>query len=377
MHTGNQLVDLLVERGAVFRVEGDGIAFTPPPTGCSDEELTALRSEKEEIRAAVERVGGIVPLPLDERIPPSDDTTPPPLTIPQEGIWYVSKVTSGLSPLVTTWGLKLTGTLEIPALERALTAFVRRHDVLGLGFREENGRPGAFYETPPAVELTLRDFTDLPEGERNPTAIRWAEEEAKAPFSILKPPLIRFELGKLGPEEHVMLLIAHEMGWDGWCYDIFIRELGTLYAQEIGQSVEPLAPLPIRFRDYAFWHRSPAAVARRGELLGFWKETLGGELPDLALPTDFPRPPHLTYEADRVSFRLEEDQGLEQIRRLVRQESTTTFTLLLTVYFALLSRLRSLSTRELPQRTFVFQPKIFGSNHDFLRTRSVRIQEIV
>ena len=46
----------------------------------------------------------------------------------------------------------------------------------------------------------------------------------------MRGPLFRAALYRLGPEEHVLLLLQHHIVSDAWSVEVVLRELRTLYA---------------------------------------------------------------------------------------------------------------------------------------------------
>jgi amino acid adenylation domain-containing protein len=114
--------------------------------------------------------------------------------------------------------------------------------------------------------------------------------EAERPFDLARGPLLRTALLRLGPEEHHLLLTPHHLVFDGWSMGVLFRELAALYGAFSRGLPSPLAPLPVRFAEFAAWQRRMLAGPRLEGQLAWWRERLSG-LPNLELPTDRPRPP--------------------------------------------------------------------------------------
>ena len=95
---------------------------------------------------------------------------------------------------------------------------------------------------------------------------------------------------RLNPEHHVLLVTLHHIAVDGWSLGVFLREFGTRSTTRASRRAAQLAPLPIRYSDYARWQRERMADGRLDQLTAHWAERLRGSPFVLELPTDRPRP---------------------------------------------------------------------------------------
>ena len=96
-----------------------------------------------------------------------------------------------------------------------------------------------------------------------------AAQERAEHFDLATPPLIRFTLIRLAPDEHRLLLTSHHILMDGWSTPVLIRELLALYANRgDGSSLPPVT----RYRDYLRW----IAAQDRSAALAAWREALAG-----------------------------------------------------------------------------------------------------
>ena len=130
---------------------------------------------------------------------------------------------------------------------------------------------------------------------RSPTRSGWRAQEARIPFDLGAGPLLRATLLVLGEDEYVLLLTMHHIVSDGWSMGVFIRELSQLYGERAAIRPGSLPELPIQYSDYTLWQRENLTGEFVEEHLSYWREQLGGELPALQLPTDYPRPPAQSY----------------------------------------------------------------------------------
>jgi amino acid adenylation domain-containing protein len=274
--------------------------------------------------------------------------TPPPLQpVPRQGallpsyaqqrLWLLDQLQPG-SPVYTIPAtVRLTGVLDVPALQRSLNAIIERHEALRTTFAVMDGQPTQVIGAPQPVTLVRIDLTALPERRREPAALHMATEAVQAPFDLARGPLLHASLLRLGDQAHVALLNMHHIVSDGWSVGVFLNELATLYtAHAHGQPIA-LPALPVQYADYALWQRTWLQGAVLDAQLGYWRTQLGGELPVLDLPTDQPRPPSCTFRGARESLRLAQSLA-DALRELSRAEGATLFMTLLAAFKLLMQR---------------------------------------
>ncbi len=111
---------------------------------------------------------------------------------------------------------------------------------------------------------------------------------------------------------------------DGWSFNIFLKELVTLYQAFSQGKPSPLTELPLQFVDFAHWQREWTKTPAAQEQLNYWHKQLTGIPPLLELPYDRPRPTEQTYGGGRVRVDLPLDI-CKPLRKLGRQQGVTLF----------------------------------------------------
>ena len=226
-----------------------------------------------------------------------------PLSYAQQRLWFISQLEPDSAAYNCPAAIRLSGELDVSALQRSLEEITRRHEVLRTSFALEDGVP--VQEIASGVEVGLRrvDLSGLDEEERRREAAREAEEEARRPFDLSRGPLLRVVLLRLGEREHVLLVTMHHVVSDGWSVGVLIREFGMLYAAYRRGEESPLGELPIQYGDFAQWQREWLQGEVLEEQLGYWRRELEG-LQVLELPTDHVRPSTPSRRGDRLQFVL-------------------------------------------------------------------------
>ena len=145
----------------------------------------------------------------------------------QERFWFIEQVSGGSAAYNIAWPTRLRGRLEVPALQRALSEIVRRHEVLRTRFDADGGRPVQVIEPSAAPPL---EFVDLSaDSDREASARHAVDQRTQAAFSLSELPLARASLIRLGAEDHILQVVVHHIVADGWSKAIFFAELDALY----------------------------------------------------------------------------------------------------------------------------------------------------
>ncbi|HEY0738822.1 MAG TPA: amino acid adenylation domain-containing protein, partial [Herpetosiphonaceae bacterium] len=310
-------------------MQSDGIT---PSTSLSAEELElfAYLLEEEGVNANRQRV-----------IPRRDPSAAIPLSLAQERLWFLDQWEPGNPAANISFAAYLKGQLSIAVLQQSLDEIVRRHEVLRTTFRVVDDQPRQIVA--PALDLPLPviDLSSLPHDEQHDALQQHIAQHSRQRFDLAAGPLLRMDLLRLTDHQHLFLLTIHHIVFDGWSIGIFLRELTQLYAALIHNQSHPegtrLPELPIQYADFAIWQRAWLQGDVLQQQLSYWQRQLDGSLPVLELPTDYPRPPILTYEGatreQRLSLAL-----MQQLQAVSQREGTTLFMTLLAAFYVLLFR---------------------------------------
>jgi amino acid adenylation domain-containing protein len=260
-----------------------------------------------------------------------------PLSFAQQRLWFLDQLEPGRSTYNMPTEIRLTGKLNVAALERSLSEVVRRHDVLRTTFLAVNGEPVQVVAPAHPVRLSILDLSEMGEEERQLETERHAVEEARRPFDLRQGPVWRAQLVRLGAAEHVLLFTMHHIVSDGWSMEILTREVSALYeAYAMGQE-SPLEELPIQYADYAVWQREWLQGEMLEEQLEYWRKQLAGAPAMLELPTDRPRPAQLSHRGAYMPLQLPSELTSE-LKQLSQREGVTLFMSLLAGWQLLLAR---------------------------------------
>jgi amino acid adenylation domain-containing protein/non-ribosomal peptide synthase protein (TIGR01720 family) len=254
-----------------------------------------------------------------DRIQPSHVSGPAPIAPAQRRLWFLHDLTGGDTEYNTGIALRLTGSLDRRALQRALDELVARHEPLRTTFDLVGGE---------VVQLVAATGTLVPQEVDHYDDV--FADELERPFDLRRGPLTRVTLVRMSADEHVLLLCQHHIVTDGWSIGVLVDELTTVYA---GGSL----PAPaIQYADFAHWQRDRLDGRLRDRQLAYWRRKLAGIAP-LELPTDRPRPQVRTTEGAIRRHNLPADL-VSRLTELGRQRGATLFMTLTAAVQVLLAR---------------------------------------
>ena len=272
---------------------------------------------------------------MTSRVPTVDEVLLSPVSFAQERLWFLDRLDPGTPLYNVLISYTLRGGLNPVVLQRAFREIIRRHEILRTTFQVQEGSPVQVISSAAVLDFTIRDLTaaEDPEAESQ----RVADAERHRVFDITRAPLFRTILLRVSREEHVLLVLAHHIVFDGWSTAVLFHELSTLYADFSAGRPSSLPELPIQYADYAEWQRGKLQGPELESLLAFWTKTLDGAPQLLDLPTDRPRPAVQAFGGARHWFTL--DKGLTaRIKELCRREGVTLYTVLLALFETMLFR---------------------------------------
>jgi amino acid adenylation domain-containing protein len=258
----------------------------------------------------------------------------------QQRLWFLEQLEPGQAAYNVPRAMRLSGPLDIEALQAALAEIVRRHEPFRTHLLNVDGELRQIIRDDINIPLTQIDLTSFSTTKREAEAKRLAKEEAARPFDLNNGPVIRTTLLRLDKQEHILLLTTHHIVSDAWSAVILFREFGQLYDAFANASRASLAPLAIQYADFAEWQRDWLQGEELEVQLSYWKRQLDGVTTDLALPVDHPRPATPTFHGAVKWLRLSPDLS-KKLTELSKREGTTLFMTLLAAFKTLLYRYTS------------------------------------
>jgi amino acid adenylation domain-containing protein len=265
-----------------------------------------------------------------------------PASFAQQRLWFIDRLVPGNTFYNVPTALRLTGALNLGALEKTFNEIIRRHEVLRTTFGMVEGELvqviahiETFQRNIPTI-LSVVDLRELPAASREAEAKRLLTEESHCPFDLSSGPLLRVMLLQLDEAEHILLLNLHHIVCDDWSIGVLMRELEILYTAFTLEQPSPLPELPLQYADFAEWQRQWLQGEVLETQLAYWRQQLKG-ISILHLPTDRPKPAIQSYRGAKEFLELPQSLS-EALATLSQQEGATLFMTLLAAFQILIYR---------------------------------------
>ena len=289
----------------------------------------ASRVELEFKNGQLQEAEPLLPIPRLESIP---------LSFAQTRLWFLDQ----LQPLSAFYNiplaLRLSGQLNIAAIESSINEIIQRHEALRTNFTTQEGQPVQIIASTLNLKLLVVDLLYLPESSREIEAQRLAFEEVNRPFNLERDPLVRGTALQLGETEYILVLTMHHIISDGWSLGIFVRELTELYKAFCTGSPPVLPLLPVQYADFAVWQRQWLSGEVLKTQLHYWEEQLKNAPNLLQLPADRPRKAIQSFQGGYYSAAFDKELSAE-LTALSKRSGVTLFMTLVAGFQTLLYRL--------------------------------------
>ena len=330
---------LVSATSSFFELGGDSLSAARLAARLSDQLGVAVSVrdvfEAGSVRALADAVGGFdtAVLPPVTAVMPRPDRVP--LSFAQQRIWFINQLEPEAPTYNISVGVRLTGRLDVAALEAAVRDVVARHEVLRTTFPAIDGEP-----------FQLVHAVDSPAAEPDWAVVSGEEElvtAAGSGFDVAAAPPFRVRLLKVADNEHVLLAVLHHLVGDGESMRPLIGDIVNAYLARAAGAAPQFAPLDVQFADYALWQRSalgspddPTSVV--GRQLDYWARQLAGAPDVLGLPADRPRPTVASHRGAMETVPLPAEVST-RVDDIARERGVTPFMVVHAALAVLLSRL--------------------------------------
>ncbi|WP_405976483.1 condensation domain-containing protein [Streptomyces sp. NBC_00988] len=260
-----------------------------------------------------------------------------PLSQTQRRLWFLNRLHGAAGHYNMPIAYRLRGELDVPALQGALEDLVTRHESLRTAYPDWDGQPQQIVLEPDEAPVEL-PLTAVTEDELH-GALR---EEASYAFDLTAETVLRSQLFRLQPDEHVLLLTIHHIACDGWSLAPLNRDLAFAYSARRQGAVPDWDELPFHYVDYTLWQNELLGTeADPNSLLNreteFWRAELEGLSDRLQIDVAAPRPEAPSHRGGRVHTQVPPATH-EALQQLARDTGTSVFMVVQAALAALLTR---------------------------------------
>ncbi|QCQ92199.1 non-ribosomal peptide synthetase [Rhodococcus sp. SGAir0479] len=213
-----------------------------------------------------------------------------PLSLAQQRMWFLGRLDPESAVNNIPVAVRLSGALDVPALQAAVTDLLARHESLRTVFPDADGV--GYQAVLPVDELDLDVAVEQVE---SAALIERIESAALRGFDLTTELPVRATLFALSESEHVLMLVVHHIAADGFSMGPLIRDVMVAYAARVAGEAPAWAPLAVQYADYTLWQREVLGSEDDPDSLiaqqvSYWTEQLADLPEQLDLPSDRPRP---------------------------------------------------------------------------------------
>ncbi|MBI3417738.1 MAG: hypothetical protein HY043_20800, partial [Verrucomicrobia bacterium] len=256
---------------------------------------------------------------------------PCPLSFAQQRLWFLDQLQPNTATYNIPYYSRLSGPVNVTALQRAIEAVVARHEVLRTVFACAADTPTQILLPKWNVPLQQIDLREVPASDREAHAQTLLRAESARPFNLQSDVMLRTALLRLADNEYYFLHTSHHIAWEYWSTALWFAELSRHYAAFCDDRPPVLPELPVQYGDYARWQRQWLQGEAYDRLVAYWKKQLAGAPPKLELPIDHARPPIQSLRGARVPMDLPADL-LDAAKSVSRDCGATPFMTMLAAF---------------------------------------------
>lgn len=252
-----------------------------------------------------------------------------PVTTSQYRIWLLSQLEGGSVAYNMPAAIKLSGKIDVVALETSFRKVIARHEALRTYFRLDSDGELRQYILPNnqvQFAISTEDWKSLPDADEKVAS--FLQQKSKLSFQLNIAPLLRAWIILLKEDEAVFFISIHHIVADGWSIQILTREIIAAYNTLIQGHEIQFPKLDIQYKDYTLWQQSIADTPAYQISEQYWLERFKSNIPVLSLPTFRTRPPIQTFEGDIITFKYS-GSLLKQLKHFSDQYEVTLFMTLL------------------------------------------------
>ena len=234
--------------------------------------------------------------------------------------------------------LRLSGVLNIDALEAALTEVVRRHENLRTRITVAESQPLRYVGTGARVAVRLVDLSAFSDRSREDEVSRFTTEAVVEGFDLMSGLLLRAWAFRLGVTEHVLVLVVPHLVSDAASLGILAEETMVLYAHFINRLASPLPELAVQYRSFVEMQRERVERERAGSIRDYYLRKLAGSRPLRVPPPPGRARSGFGGDAGEIEFEIPAPLA-ERLATHTKVYRVTPFVLFLSAFKLLLSAL--------------------------------------
>ncbi len=284
------------------------------------------------VRQIVSRATGEQPQEAFRPILPAEEKEYYPLAPAQKRLYILHRMKPGGTAYNQARVIPLSHTVDIGRIEQTFRRLIERHENFRTSFHLVGDEPVQIVHPPESIHFEIETISTASTSSGSSSPLSFIR-----PFDLERAPLLRVGLMSAAGEEHTgessfLVVDMHHIITDGFTTPLLTRDFGAILEDR------ELAPLNLRYRDYAEWQNSPERRADLRRQEEYWLDLFADEVPRPELPLDYPRPPYRGLEGGEVTFPLGPEQTRD-LESLAVAQGASLYMVLLALFNLLLSKL--------------------------------------
>ncbi|TWU75743.1 putative nrps-t1pks biosynthetic cluster [Metarhizium rileyi] len=253
----------------------------------------------------------------------------------QAGFWFLDQYIPNKTVFNMTAMLKLTGSLRINALERALRELGKRHEILRTRFRwssqdnEQNPKQIIHYES--TIRLVKASVSTDAEAQATMQTIHNEE------WDLARGEPMKMLLLSKADKVHFLIFSTHHIFLDGYSLNLLFSEFESLYRNKR----LPALGLDSQYRQFALYQRQLYNNGGWNHIIKHYRETFPSEFKPIGLlpfAKSSSRHAPINYSQHEATIRIPADFAAK-LRQVAGQNRSTAFHVYLSALQALLFQL--------------------------------------
>ncbi|MFQ6332184.1 condensation domain-containing protein, partial [Nocardia sp. CWNU-33] len=173
-----------------------------------------------------------------------------PLSPAQQRYWFLNQFDTTASAVDNIpLAVRLSGALDVEALQQAIGDIFSRHEVLRTTYPDSE--EGPYQVILPSQVMPDLQVVDVADSELLDTVIGFV----LTTFDVTTQVPLKVAVFRLAPQEHVIAFVVHHVSADGASTGPLARDLMVAYIARLNGEAPQWAPLPVQYADYAVWQR--------------------------------------------------------------------------------------------------------------------------
>jgi natural product biosynthesis luciferase-like monooxygenase protein len=255
----------------------------------------------------------------------------------QEQIWLTEKLNNMGDSYHFTRVIKMTGNVNLHAIESAFSTIIKRHDALRTVFFEQDNTLYQQVIAHKPLNFTRTDFSLYTPKEQLKKIADLKVSLANKSFDFSNDCMLRVHVLELAKDQVELHITLHHIASDGWSLGLLVAEFQHIYNANIKGENSVLMPLSVQYVDYSYWQRDSLNKHNENSGLNYWESRLS-EVPDVHnLPLDYARPHSPSFNRAAVKAILSKETVI-RLNALVSQKQTTLFTVLDAIFASFIVR---------------------------------------